>query len=118
MSTHKDYETRRQAAFRRLGTDHPVCVICGCADWRCLELHHIAGQKHHGDLAIVCRNCHRILSDDQCDHPPVLEEDSIIGRYLIGLADLLAMIASRLKEFGLFLIEMAEGNPPKSGRAG
>lgn len=116
MISHKDYETRRQNAFRRLGTDNPICVLCPCADWRCLELHHIAGQKHHDDLSIVCRNCHKKLSDNQLDHPPVQEQDSIIGRYLIGLADLLAMIAERLKKFGLFLIEMAEGNPPKSWR--
>lgn len=116
MKKPKDFETRKQAAFRRLGTDNPVCV-CGESRWQCMELHHIAGQKYHDDLAIVCRNCHRVLSDQQRDHLPPSIGDSSTGRYLLGLADLFAMLAERLKEFGRYLIENGEGNPPKSGGA-
>lgn len=114
MSNSKDYETRKHNALRRLHTDNPVCV-CGESRWQCMELHHIAGQKHGDDLAVVCRNCHRMLSEQQLDHPPGDDPDSIIGRFLIGLADLFAMIVERLREFGLFLIRAGEGNPPKSG---
>jgi hypothetical protein len=39
--------------------------------WRCLEVHHIAGRDFDNDAtAILCRNCHRKLSDDLKDHPP------------------------------------------------
>lgn len=104
MSNDNDYEARKQRTFLRLGTDKPACVICGESRWQCLELHHIAGLKHHDEVVIVCRNCHRVLSDAQRDHPPPQSEDSAIGRFLLGLADLLVMIAVRLKEFGLLLI--------------
>lgn len=117
MSKPKDFETRKQAAFRRLGTDHPVCAVCSESRWQCMELHHIAGQKHHDDLAVVCRNCHRVLSDQQRDDPSIGDPDSVIGRFLLGLAALFAMLADRLREFGLFLIEMGEGNPQRSGAA-
>ena len=65
----KHQERRKQKALERLGTNTPVCVLCGETNWRCLELHHIAGQALDGTLAIVCRNCHRKLSDMQKDHP-------------------------------------------------
>jgi hypothetical protein len=112
-----DYEARKQRALRRLGTDNPICVACGHNQWQCLELHHIAGQKHHDDLSIVCRNCHRFLSDGQRDHPPSQTPDSAVGRYLLGLADLFGLIAERLREFGRVLISAGEGNPPKTGGA-
>lgn len=105
MPNEIDYEARKQRRLRALGTDTPVCVICGCPDWQCLELHHIAGQAHHGDLAIVCRNCHRRLSDAQRDHPKVRSRESTIGRFLIGLADMLGPLSGRLKEFGTALIQ-------------
>ncbi len=117
MSSKSDFEARQQRAFRRLGTDNPICVGCGHTDWRCVELHHIAGQKYHDDLAIVCRNCHRVLSDAQCDHPPPDDPDSTIGRYLLGLADLFAMIGERLQELGRILIASGEDNPPANGDA-
>jgi hypothetical protein len=74
-----------------------------------LELHHIAGRRHGDDLAIVCRNCHRKLSDKQRDHvsPGLVESvapPANIGHYLLGLADLLAMIVEALRKFGAWLI--------------
>jgi len=107
-----DSETRKEQAFKRLGTRKPSCTVCGETDPRCMELHHIAGQKHHNDLAIVCRNCHRKLSDDQRDHPvdllgqnPML---ATIGHYLIGLADLFRLLAETLVAFGKWLIDEAQ----------
>ena len=63
-----DRERRRQRALERLGTDDPCCAICAENDWRCLELHHIAGQAFDDTTMIVCRNCHRKLSDMQKEH--------------------------------------------------
>lgn len=103
MSHYPDFEARLQRTYRRLGTDRPACVTCGEANPFCLELHHIGERAHHDDLSIVCRNCHRKLTDPQKDRITVSATDSrdeTIGRYLCGLADLLAMVAATLREFG------------------
>lgn len=114
-----DSEARRQRAYRRLGTDNPVCVGCGERDPHCFERHHIAGQKHHDQTALVCINCHRKLSDKQKDHPADLPgQDSrlaTIGHYVLGLADLLVMIAKALAEFGSWLIGEAQKVPAIAG---
>jgi hypothetical protein len=105
-------DLRRQRALGRLGSDAPQCCCCWERDPRCLEAHHIAGRKNHDDTYIVCRNCHRKLSDLQLDHPPAPasppDRPVIIGHYLLGLADLFRLIADRLVEFGRAL--MGEGN--------
>lgn len=115
-----DADARMERAFRRLGTRNPICVTCGESDPRCLELHHVAGEKHHGDTAPVCRNCHRKLSDQQLDHPAVAigQDKSLatMGHYLIGLADLFRMIAEAMLAFGRKLIEQAgRGKSPNGG---
>jgi hypothetical protein len=66
----------------------------------------------HQDVGIVCRNCHRKLSDEQHDrsHHSDAEPDdtlSIIGHYLLGLADFLIMIANAIRDFGKHLIGQA-----------
>jgi hypothetical protein len=104
-------ESRRQKRLERFGTNEPLCGMCGEADDRCLERHHVAGRKHDDMTALICRNCHRKVSDDQRDHPPVdLSADpglSAIGRFLLGLADMLRLIIERLYAFGHLLIERA-----------
>ena len=123
MPKHQSNEVREEKRLQRLGTRTPSCVACGETDSRVMELHHIAGQKHHGDTAIVCRNCHRKLSDQQFDHPAdQAGQNSMlatIGHYLVGLADLLVLLASTLVEFGKSLIKasqepaaLAEGRQP------
>jgi len=115
MTKRVDEEDRKQQQLRRLGTQNPCCVACGEASPAVLELHHIAGRKHDDDLSIVCRNCHRKLSDKQRDqNAPVSapnREDSLsrIGHYLLGLADLLAMIVEALRRFGNWLLGEAVG---------
>jgi hypothetical protein len=104
-------ESRRQKRLERFGTNEPLCGMCGEADDRCLERHHIAGRKHEDMTALICRNCHRKVSDDQRDHPiadtnadPALVA---IGYFLIGLADMLRLIVERLAVYGRSLIECA-----------
>lgn len=109
MTKRLDAEDRKQQQLRRLGTQNPQCVHCGESDPAVLELHHIAGRKHHDDLAIVCANCHRKLSDKQRDDvPPVSPEPkgplAKIGHYLLGLANFLAKVVATLREFGAWLI--------------
>lgn len=108
----KRYETRRQKAFDRLGTDNPRCAFGDETDWRCMELHHLEGERFGKTLVIVCRNCHRKLSDAQKDQtttnpgtPPTTNES--IGHFLQGLADLLRFLADKLWEYGEYLLEQA-----------
>lgn len=110
----KKFETRRQKAFDRLGTDEPICPFCGETDWRCMELHHIAGDGFDQTLVTVCRNCHRKLSDMQKDHPPKLAEEPTrlesIAHFLLGLADLFLLLEAKLLEFGNYLLDYARNS--------
>ena len=108
-------EIRRQRALDRLGSSTPRCMHCGEDNPHCLEGHHVAGRANDDEIVIVCRNCHRKLSDDQRDHPPnrgmppnPLDQT---GRFLLGLADLFKMLVGRLEEFGRDLIARA-AKPP------
>jgi hypothetical protein len=102
---------RLERAHERLGTNTPRCIRCGENYAHCLEEHHIAGRAMHDDVVIMCRNCHRKLSETQKDHPqPQSKSPSpleVIGRYLLGLADLFRLIVERLDQFGRTLIELA-----------
>ena len=102
-------EIRKQKCFERLGSNHPVCIICGEADWRCLEEHHIAGRAYGDDLAIICRNCHRKLSDDQKDHPKTISSKPTqlesLCHLLLGRADLFDQLAKSDREIALVLIK-------------
>ncbi len=104
-------ESRRQGRLERLGTNDPNCGLCGEHDDRCLELHHVADYRRDDGTVVICRNCHRKVSDDQKDHPrfdpaadPMLDR---IGHFLLGLADLLRLIVEKLMVFGHCLIERA-----------
>ncbi|WP_286799496.1 hypothetical protein [Oceanicaulis sp. UBA2681] len=111
MTTQTEYTARLERAYRRLGTRTPACVTCGESNAFCLELHHIGERAHHDDLAIVCRNCHRKLTDPQKDRIEVHASDpssEMIGRYLCGLADLLLLIAHTVREFGERLLGLGE----------
>ncbi len=102
-------ERRKQRALERLGTNNPSCAGCGETDWRCMELHHIAGKDLDEITAIYCRNCHRKLSDEQKNHPEKIMEVSDfseqLGHFLLGLADMLALIVPKLREFANSLLE-------------
>ena len=105
-------ERRKQRGLERLGTNEPICGACGERDWRVIELHHIADHGRDNATVLVCRNCHRKLSDEQKDHPALNPNaDSLldkIGHFLLGLAELLLVIVPKLYEFGHALIIRAE----------
>ena len=107
-------EARRQRALERLGTNHPRCARCGENDPLALELHHIAGRAFDGSTIILCRNCHRKLSDWQKDHPSPITEipgaEEKIAHFLFGLADLFELLIDKCREFALELIERADPN--------
>lgn len=104
-------ERRKQAALERLGTNNPKCIYCDEKRWECLELHHVGGKKNDAFTVIVCRNCHRRLSDLQKDHPkqdhPPKDLGEAVGHFLLGLADFLVLLIEKLREFGNALIERA-----------
>lgn len=109
-----DRDDRLEQQLRRLGTRAPVCVGCGESSPVCLELHHLAGRTQHNDTGILCRNCHRKLTDLQIEHaqlaaPGSLNHPVIVGHYLLGVADLFLMIAQTLKVFGRKLLEKTRG---------
>jgi hypothetical protein len=112
-------EARLQRMHERLGVDHPRCIECGLDDVRCLEAHHIAGRKFDDATVILCRNHHRILSDDQKGHPqpsgpePTLHER--VGHFLKGLADLFTLLVVRLNEYGDALIAFAKSEAKPTG---
>lgn len=106
MDPNLELERQRQAACRRLGSDDPRCVLCGEAEARCLELHHLAGQAYDDLTVILCRNCHRKQSEPWANvpnptEPPLMER---IGHLLLGLANFLAELLERLRQYGTQLI--------------
>ena len=109
-------EARVQRMYERLGVDTPRCAYCGLDDVRCLEAHHIAGRKFDEATVIVCRNCHRVLIDDQRDHSPLIGVASSlqerVGHFLKGLADLFALLVAKLHEYGDELIAFAKREAP------
>jgi hypothetical protein len=103
-----DYEARLERQYKRLDTRTPMCVCCGERDPFCLELHHIAGRQTHDEVVIICRNCHRKLTNEQHDHVPPGEPTEQLAKdahYLSGLADLFAKITPTLRKVGSRLLE-------------
>jgi hypothetical protein len=95
-------ERRRQRALERLGTNDPCCPFCGFNNPLALELHHFAGEAFDGKATPVCRNCHRVLSDSQKDHPAKISDPlndlECIGHALLGLADMFELLVKWLRE--------------------
>lgn len=108
-------ETRKQRRLEALGTNEPKCGTCGERDWRCIELHHPSDHARDETTVLICRNCHRKVSDDQKGHPSFdPSADTMldnIGHFLLGLADMLKIIFERLYAFGRALIERAALQP-------
>ena len=104
-------ERRRQRALERLGTNNPRCPFCGIDEPLAMELHHIASRAFDDQLVPVCRNCHRVLSDWQKDHPPALADPPSdlerIGHALLGLADMFELLVKWLREHAKKLFETA-----------
>jgi hypothetical protein len=114
-----DNATAEQRRRARLGSDSPACAVCGEADTRVLELHHLAGRANDEVLATVCRNCHRKLSDPAANvrtpaDPPAMER---AGRLLHGLAALLELLAATLRTYAAELLAGAAVCPRPYGWA-
>jgi hypothetical protein len=107
-------ERRRQKALERLGTNKPKCVFCNESNPHCLERHHIPGRGFGDEVVIVCRNCHRKLSNSQKGHsskindPPSLDER--VEHFLDGGADFLVVLADSLRKYARELDERTRSN--------
>ncbi len=114
-------ERRKQRALERLGTNNPKCPFCGADEPLVFELHHIAGRAHGDEALPVCRNCHRILSDWQKDHPPrngnPPSDSERIAHFLLGLADMFELLVKRLREFAEKLFTMDRQSQDQSAEA-
>ncbi|WP_295631733.1 hypothetical protein [Novosphingobium sp.] len=111
-------ERRKQKRLEKLGTNEPRCGTCGEGRWQCIEQHHPADHGRDETTVLVCRNCHRVLSDEQRGHP-AFDHDAdpflaSVGHFLLGLADMLTIIFAKLSEFGLALIARSTGTEGKS----
>jgi hypothetical protein len=111
---------QRHTAFRRLGTDRAMCVICAEDDPHVLqrgENDHLAGAKYAHETAFLCRNCHAKRSVLQREEPraapwPAADPRhrnplEVIGRWLLGIAEYFELLMVRLTRFGNFLIGLA-----------
>ena len=122
MNNHElSRERRKQRALERLGTNTPQCPFCGIDEPLVFELHHVAG-KAYDDLEVpVCRNCHRIVSDWQKDHPASKSnppsDPERIGHFLLGLADLFELLVKRLREFAQKLFALENKSQDQNGEA-
>src|SRR5437868_3572563 len=118
--TDREYqrERLRQARLERLGSNDPRCLFCDEADPACLELHHVSGKAFGDDCIVVCRNCHRKLSDKQREHPPTISKNpntlECLGWLLLGVADSLELLkvpeqlVQLIRNGGLHLIEYGQ----------
>jgi hypothetical protein len=99
--------------FRRLRTRTPCCTICAESDPACLELHHPGG-RDHDDLTILCRNCHRKLSETQdqiahlTNYPK--SDSGRIGWFLMCHADQMDRSSKTFRAYGEQLLDEDEGS--------
>jgi hypothetical protein len=98
--------------FQQVGFPDPKCALCSEARIWCLQLDHIAGQKHDAIHWPLCCNCHaersffqRVEAEADGDPKNPLR---IIGEWLKGIAQWLELIVDKLYDFGEFLINLAK----------
>jgi len=116
-----DREYRKEHRKQRRAEHFPpdaACIVCGESDLCCLERHHVAGVGFGDDQVVVCRNCHRKLSDKQKDHPRLLAKaptrTECEGRKLLGIADIMELLRNPpelvelVRKTGLDLIERGQ----------
>lgn len=109
---------RQEAQLQKLGSDKPVCCLCGYADptglikadKTLLEKHHLAG-RHEGPTVLVCRNCHAELtdvqqSDDKRFNSPDRTPLVTAAAFLEGLANFFKLLAITLTYLANWLFNL------------
>lgn len=106
-------ELRQEAAFRRLKSRYPICLICGYwANPAAIEFAHIIPKAFGLGWGVpLCRNCHRELTDMEKDmsfKPTTTEvELETIGRLLGAIGEQYEKSAPTLKHLSAVALETA-----------
>ena len=113
--THRSPESRKQQRLKTLGTNNPVCGVCGESDWRTMELNHLAGQNNDPRFThLICANCHRKFTDAQKDHPADIsglsDELGSIAHFILGRATLFALMVEKDRELAASLFNHPSRN--------
>lgn len=116
---HRDRIARARRKHEHFGTTEPACSVCGESRVALLEKHHIAGRAYDPATMILCKNHHALMTEFQKDFPPDAGDPSNalerIGRMLLNLAELFAILVEKFKEFGIYLIELARKEAEGAG---
>lgn len=109
---------RNEKRLQKLGSDKPVCCLCGYADpislikadRTLLEKHHLAG-RHEGPIVPLCRNCHAELteiqqSEDRKFNAPERSPLEAAAAFLEGLAVVFRYLAESLAYLANWLFEL------------
>ena len=103
---------RKRQKYRALGFANPQCFSCPEDAIECLELDHVAGQKHDDQVWTLCKNCHakrtllqHLEPRGGADPRNPLE---VIGRWLLGISEYFEMLIPNLRRFAEFLINLAK----------
>lgn len=111
---HGDAVARARKACERLGVPDPACAVCGENRPVILERHHIAGRAYDPATMILCLNHHGLMSDAQKNFPNGSDTADnyleCMGRMLLNLAELLAILIHKFREYGTYLIELAQAH--------
>ena len=120
MSLEPEYEAARQRAYQRLGSDDPRCTLCPEDDWRCRELHHLAGVAYDEAGVIVCRNCHRRQSTPWANRKPPADPPLMVraAHLLLGLISFMTAAMEAAHRTALGLLEGAQVCPWPYGWVG
>lgn len=119
---------RRRRKQQRLGSSHPVCLVCNCSDIAALtdvtpewlkergvivppglmEMHHVVGQKHDSDFVVaLCLNCHRkvteALDQGQITMQPKRDSRELVALMLDALAIFLDMLVAAVRRWAELL---------------
>ena len=109
--------TRRKHEY--FGTIEPACSVCGENRVALLEKHHIAGRAYDPATMILCKNHHALMTEFQKDFPAGADDSpnalECIGRMLLNLAELFAILVEKFKEFGIYFIELARKESEGAG---
>jgi hypothetical protein len=81
------------------------CFTCGETNPAVLEMHHIEGRINSGDLILLCKNCHAVISAEQNKLPPKARSSKASHEQKraysdISLGALFELSGKKLKEHG------------------
>ncbi len=104
-------EKRHRQKMKDIGMENPACVICGESDLDMLEGDHVAGRAYDDQVMSLCKNHHAKRTQLQREQPRAGHSNSWLqqlGRWLLAMAEYFEMLVPRLRQFGEWIIRLAE----------